>query len=76
MYLNGILVSAAWNAPKELMHFTHNDAYSEFLMTDHVGYCVNLKIIVTKFEQQCYRESVWVYMFVIIILEKEQPASQ
>ena len=30
------------------------DAYSD----DRSSTCVNLQIIVTKFEQQCYRESV------------------
>ena len=47
------------------------DAYFD----DRSSTCVNLKIIVTKFEQQCYRESLYAYMFVIILKSLKGTAS-
>lgn len=60
-YLNG--TSAARYTLKEL-----KVCFTALYSHDELCTCVNLNFIVSKFEQQCYLESVYAYKFIKIIL--------
>lgn len=53
------------SAAGELMHYSWLCDTMHILMTDCV--CVNLKLILSKYEQQCYSESKQAYKFISII---------